>query len=397
MAAAAPSRKKQPTTTFVLKVGIHCDGCARDIKKNVEKMEGVDTVKVNSEQQTAVITGTLHPDKVIAMLYKKFKKKAELLPKKPAIKLPQPSQVVVPRNPGKVCSQVGQSWGANNLLSDPYKAAQFVREVSRIPGLSVLETYPRIGMSLSLVAPTTFALKLKIHCNGCEKKLKQMLLKVQGVHSVRVDAKQGHVLITGTVDPPTILTMLEKLGRKAELLWEQGSPASPRDRGKDVEIVTRSLKGIKPLMSYQDIMENPGQLSEIPGLQTVEVSSTIKFNFKNGSVTEISSTRDDAKPLVLPPPSPGHHGCCFHGNGYFESMNSHNNCCHWQSPGVAFGRNVSPPGPAPPWQFGFPSAPPVPSDYEPSAPSPPPQPPPVRANTYPSMFSDENPNSCTIM
>ncbi|XP_019193150.1 PREDICTED: heavy metal-associated isoprenylated plant protein 6-like [Ipomoea nil] len=270
-------------------------------------------------------------------------------------------------------------------------------------------------MSLSLVAPTTFALKLKIHCNGCEKKLKQMLLKVQGVHSIRVDAKQGHVLITGTVDPPTILTMLEKLGRKAELLWEQGSPApspaSPTtatERGKDVEIVMQSLKGIKPL-SYQDIMENPEQLSEIPGLQTVEVTSTIKFSFKNGSVTEITSTRDDmqsvqrSKPLVLPPPSPhGHHACCFHGNGYFGScgMNSPNNYCHWQSPGVAFGGNASPLGPVPPWEFGFPSAPPVPSDYEPSArpaPSPPPQPAPVRANTYPSMFSDENPNSCTIM
>nr|GMC70694.1 heavy metal-associated isoprenylated plant protein 8 [Ipomoea batatas]GMC86716.1 heavy metal-associated isoprenylated plant protein 8 [Ipomoea batatas]GME14998.1 heavy metal-associated isoprenylated plant protein 8 [Ipomoea batatas]GME19098.1 heavy metal-associated isoprenylated plant protein 8 [Ipomoea batatas] len=73
-------------TTFVLKVGIHCNGCARDVKKNVEKMEGVESVKVNSEQQTAVITGTVHPDKVIAKLYKKFKKRAELLPNKPAIK-----------------------------------------------------------------------------------------------------------------------------------------------------------------------------------------------------------------------------------------------------------------------------------------------------------------------
>lgn len=289
--------------------------------------------------------------------------------------------------------------------------------------------------SLSLVATKTFALKLKIHCNGCEKKLKQMLLKVQGVHSVQVDAKQGQVLITGTVDPPTIQTMLkEKLGRKAELLWEQGplapSATSPTDCGKDVGIVTQSPKAIKSL-SIQDIMENPEQFSGIPGLKTVEVTSTIKLSFKNGSVTEITSTRNDvqsvqrSKPLALPPPSPGHHhglcaassscsgghavssthgpqGCCFHGNGYLGScgMHSLNNCCQWQSPRVAFGSNVSPPGPAPPWEFGIPSAPPMPSDYEPSAhaaPPPPPQLAPVRANTYPTMFSDENPESCIIV
>ncbi|KAG5607703.1 hypothetical protein H5410_029195 [Solanum commersonii] len=111
-----------------------------------------------------------------------------------------------------------------------------------------------------------------------------MLLKVQGVHSLKIDAKLGNIVISGIVDPATIITMLEKHGRKAQLLWEQGIPIkdSPIDKAshvhsgfeeghnlKNVQIITQSNKVINPL-NDPDIMNQLEELSRIPGLQTME-------------------------------------------------------------------------------------------------------------------------------
>ncbi|KAK4372733.1 hypothetical protein RND71_008117 [Anisodus tanguticus] len=119
-------------------------------------------------------------------------------------------------------------------------------------------------MAYSLVSPNTFALKLKIHRKDCEKKLKNMLLKIQDIHSVKIDEKLGSLVITGTVNPATIQTMLEKLGRKAELLWEQGQPIND---SKNVQIIKQS-KVINPLNDSEMITQLE-KLSGVPGLQTI--------------------------------------------------------------------------------------------------------------------------------
>ncbi|GMP91047.1 hypothetical protein CsSME_00041913 [Camellia sinensis var. sinensis] len=43
------------------------------------------------------------------------------------------------------------------------------------------------------------------------------------VYSIKIDAEQGKVTISGTVDPHTIITMLGKAGKKAELLSEMNN------------------------------------------------------------------------------------------------------------------------------------------------------------------------------
>ncbi|XP_009772447.1 uncharacterized protein [Nicotiana sylvestris] len=263
------------------------------------------------------------------------------------------------------------------------------------------------SMAYSLVSPNTFALKLKLHCKDCERKVRNLLLKIQGVHSVKIDEKLGNVIISGTVDPATILTVLEKLGRKAEILWEQGTP-SMNNSAENVQIITQS-KVINPL-NDPDIMAQLEQLSGIPGLQTVEITKTIKLTFQGESrndttdkILEISTTNNMNKPhrQVLS------HDHYSDGGGFCAASSS---CCGGHAAissggtriftpwGGAWPLNSQPlPMSAPPWSTtdSIPSAPPLPSEYF-QAPTSPPSSSSPKPYTYYSVLSDENANGCII-
>ncbi|CAL9111344.1 unnamed protein product [Musa acuminata var. zebrina] len=67
----------------------------------------------------------------------------------------------------------------------------------------------------------TCILKVSIHCNGCKKKVKNLLQKVDGVYTTSIDAEQGRVtVVSGDVDPATLIKKLSKAGKHAELLQQ---------------------------------------------------------------------------------------------------------------------------------------------------------------------------------
>ncbi|PHU18516.1 hypothetical protein BC332_14211 [Capsicum chinense] len=304
-------------------------------------------------------------------------------------------------------------------------------------------------MAYSLVYPNKFALKLKIHSKICEKELKNMLLKIQGVHSVKIDEKLGNLVISGTVDPATIITMLEKLGRKPELLWVQGIPINGSqvheasrvhagfEEGRDskhVQIITQS-KVINSL-NDPDIITQLEQLSRIPGLQTIEVTETIKLSLQGESRNELPG---DDKILDISTSknvngdgfcrasssccgdhadinrrSHSHRGCCRSGDDEFLKISTTKNvngggfggaslpCCgdhadinrnshsHSHHGCCCHSGNTS-------FQHAIPSAPPLPFEYFQTPPSPQSSSSPSMPITYHSVFSDENVNGCIIV
>lgn len=64
-------------------------------------------------------------------------------------------------------------------------------------------------------------LKVNIHCDGCEQKVKKLLQKIEGVYSVRVDADEGKVVVAGDVDPAKLVKKLKRAGKHAEI-WGGG-------------------------------------------------------------------------------------------------------------------------------------------------------------------------------
>ncbi|KAG2555784.1 hypothetical protein PVAP13_8NG032100 [Panicum virgatum] len=67
-------------------------------------------------------------------------------------------------------------------------------------------------------------LKVGIHCEGCAKKVRKVLNKIEGVYQISIEKPEGKVTVTGQMDLETVFTKLKKAGKPA-LLW--GATANP--------------------------------------------------------------------------------------------------------------------------------------------------------------------------
>ncbi|XP_017256132.1 heavy metal-associated isoprenylated plant protein 33 isoform X1 [Daucus carota subsp. sativus] len=67
------------------------------------------------------------------------------------------------------------------------------------------------------------ALRVSIHCDGCQKKVKKVLQKIEGVYKVSIDSEQGKVTVSGDFDPEILIKKLKKHGKRAEL-WDAPKP-----------------------------------------------------------------------------------------------------------------------------------------------------------------------------
>ncbi|KAF9681616.1 hypothetical protein SADUNF_Sadunf05G0020400 [Salix dunnii] len=109
----------------------------------------------------------------------------------------------------------------------------------------------------------THTLKVNIdcHCDGCKKKIKKMLRKIEGVYSTTIDAEHGKVTVTGNVDPAKLIKQFEKSGKHAEL-WggnqfknmqiDGGKGGGGKDsksqkagKGQQVQMTQQPMKGSK--------------------------------------------------------------------------------------------------------------------------------------------------------
>uniref|UniRef100_A0A7N1A3K9 HMA domain-containing protein n=1 Tax=Kalanchoe fedtschenkoi TaxID=63787 RepID=A0A7N1A3K9_KALFE len=70
-------------TTTVLNVQMHCEACARVIRKELLKIKGVEFATTDVSNNQAVVTGTIKPSELVKQLYKKTKKIAAIVPPPP--------------------------------------------------------------------------------------------------------------------------------------------------------------------------------------------------------------------------------------------------------------------------------------------------------------------------
>eukprot|EP01018_Ginkgo_biloba_P037957 Gb_20917 [translate_table: standard] len=62
----------------------------------------------------------------------------------------------------------------------------------------------------------TVELKVKMDCEGCERKVKKALSSMSGVESVDVNRKMQKVTVTGYVEPNKVLKKVKATGKRAE-------------------------------------------------------------------------------------------------------------------------------------------------------------------------------------
>lgn len=188
---------------------------------------------------------------------------------------------------------------------------------------------------------STVVLKIRLHCDGCITKIRRIILKFKGVESVSLDGDKDLVTVKGIMDVKELVAYLkEKLKRNVDVV-----PPKKDDDKKE-----KDGGGEK---KEKENKEGGGEKKEEGAAAKVEVN---KMEFQ------------------YPPPPPMY---WFDGN--FPGQTGHalevhpGFANHYMEPGYGYNMN-----------HGYPVQPPVPFSMHHNAPP-------------PQMFSDENPNACSIM
>lgn len=165
-------KKEDGPLTVVMKVDMHCEGCARKVKKCVKDMPGVEDVKADVAGNKLTVIGKADPKTVVERVQKKSNKKVELispLPKKDEGEKKKPEEK---------------------------------------------ENKPEEKKKDKEPAVVTTVLRVHLHCDGCAQSVKKTILKMKGVQSVEPDLKNHTVTVKGTVDPNKLVEYLHRKTRK---------------------------------------------------------------------------------------------------------------------------------------------------------------------------------------
>uniref|UniRef100_A0A1J3H336 Heavy metal-associated isoprenylated plant protein 26 n=1 Tax=Noccaea caerulescens TaxID=107243 RepID=A0A1J3H336_NOCCA len=196
------AEKKTASVTVVLKVDMHCEGCASRIVKCVRDFQGVETVKSESASGKLTVTGAVDPPKLREKLEEKTKKKVELV-------FPQPKKEK-------------EKEKGNNNKSDEDNNKEKKSE----------EKKPNNEKKPKEAPVTTAVLKLNFHCQGCIGKIQKTVTKTKGVNGITMDKEKQLVTVKGTMDVKKLVESLtEKLKRPVEIV----PPKKDKENGNGKE------------------------------------------------------------------------------------------------------------------------------------------------------------------
>ncbi|PPD87123.1 hypothetical protein GOBAR_DD15936 [Gossypium barbadense] len=188
-AADSGAKKDDGKVTVVYKIDMHCEGCAKKIKRSIKHYEGVEDVKADCGADKLTVIGKVDPAKIRDRLAEKTKKKVDLIS-------PQPKKDAAPAG------------------GDKKPDAEKKPEEKKPPKES------------------TVVLKIRTHCDGCIHKIRKIILKVNGVQSVDVDGAKDLVTVKGTMDVEDLVPYLrEKLRRNVEVVPPKKEDAGEKKDG----------------------------------------------------------------------------------------------------------------------------------------------------------------------
>ncbi|CAH8362362.1 unnamed protein product [Eruca vesicaria subsp. sativa] len=189
--------KKTASVTVVLKIDMHCEGCASKIVKCVRTFQGVETVKSESDSGKLTVTGDVDPAKIREKLEEKTKKKVDLIS-------PQPKKEKEKDN--------------NNNKNDTKDKTKTDEDKNKEKKPE--EKKPKEAPVITAV------LKVDFHCQGCIGKIQKTVTRTKGVNGLTMDREKHLLTVKGTMDVKKLAdTLSEKLKRKVEIV-----PAEKKDK-----------------------------------------------------------------------------------------------------------------------------------------------------------------------
>ncbi|KAM0934872.1 putative heavy metal-associated isoprenylated plant protein/8/17/18/19 [Dioscorea sansibarensis] len=189
-AAAAPPPPPPPPEEIVMRVFMHCEGCARKVRRCLKGFDGVEEVKTDCRSCKVVVKGKKaaeDPLKVVERVQKKSGRKVELLS---------------PLPPPKVEKKEEEK--------------------------NVEEEKPKIEEKKEEPVVISVVLKVHMHCEACSQEIKKRILKMKGVQTVEADLKSSQVTVKGVFTAPGLVEYVHKrTGKHAAVVKQEPAEKKP--------------------------------------------------------------------------------------------------------------------------------------------------------------------------
>lgn len=181
--------------TVVLKLDLHCDGCAKKVKKSIRHFEGVESVIADIAGNKLTVTGKVDPTSVKERVEHKTRKKVELIS-------PQPK-----KDDKKVDDKPSEKKPDDKKAGDK-------------PSEKKSDDKKGDAKKPKEIQASTVALKIPLHCEGCVHKIKRTVSKIKGVELVIIsDVGKDLVTVKGTMNVKELTPYLkDKLRRSVDIV-----------------------------------------------------------------------------------------------------------------------------------------------------------------------------------
>ncbi|KAK9104113.1 hypothetical protein Scep_020957 [Stephania cephalantha] len=186
---------------IVLKVYMHCEGCARKVKKCLKGFQGVEDVETDCKAHKVIVKGKqADPLKVLERVQKKSHRQVELL--SPIPKPPSP---------------------------DEEKKTE--------------EEKPKPEEKKEEPPVITVILKVYMHCEACAQEIRKRIMRMKGVESADPDLKSSEVAVKGVFDPPKLVEYVYKrTGKHAVIVKTEAQNAKEDENANKEEKKTEEKK-----------------------------------------------------------------------------------------------------------------------------------------------------------
>ncbi|XP_047179009.1 heavy metal-associated isoprenylated plant protein 7-like isoform X2 [Vigna umbellata] len=185
-----------PPPEIVLKVFMHCEGCARKVRRSLKGFPGVEEVLTDCKSHNVVIKGEkADPLKVLERIQRKSHRKVELL--SPIPKPPEEKKVPEEEKPKP-------------------KVEEKVEE-----------------------PPIVTVLKIHMHCEACSLEIKKRIQRMKGVESADPDLKNSMVSVKGVYDPEKLVEYVYKRTGKHAVIVKLEAEKKEEKKEEKVEEVEK--------------------------------------------------------------------------------------------------------------------------------------------------------------
>ncbi|XP_021287099.1 LOW QUALITY PROTEIN: heavy metal-associated isoprenylated plant protein 7-like [Herrania umbratica] len=187
------SKEKSPAPPqeIILKVYMHCEGCARKVRRCLRGFEGVDDVMTDCKSNKVVVKGEkADPLKVLERVQRKSHRQVELL----------------------------------SPIPKPAPPEEKKAEEKEKPKPEEKKEEPQV---------ITVVLKVHMHCEACAQEIKKRIQRMKGVESAEPDLKSSEVTVKGVFDPPKLVEYVYKRTGKHAVIVKQEPENKKEEKAKD--------------------------------------------------------------------------------------------------------------------------------------------------------------------